>query len=344
MSEKMKAAFLVKNGAASKAFDYRETEVPKISDHEVLVKVEAFGLNFADVMCRLGLYPECPPLPTVIGYEVVGRVTAIGKDVDNLKVGDRTVGLTRFGGYAEYAKGDHRGFAAIPEEWDAATATCFATQYSTAWYSAKELINLRPEDVVLVHAAAGGVGSALVQIAKRTGCKVFGTAGSDEKLEFLKELGVDHPINYRKNDFAVEVKKIMKKERIDVIFDPIGGKSIKKGLNLLGPGGKIVCFGASALAGKKGIIGKLRVYLQFGIYHPTYFMMRSKSILGVNILKLGDYRPNTISRTLNDVIKEASAGFLKPQKVTTYKFSELAEAHEALEKRKTSGKVAILMG
>jgi NADPH:quinone reductase-like Zn-dependent oxidoreductase len=337
----MKAIYLVKNGPANKAFEIRDVDLPEIEPHEVLIKVEAFGLNYADVMARLGLYPECPPLPTVIGYEVVGRIHQTGSAVHNVKKGDRVLGLTLFGGYAEYAKSDSRGIIKIPEDWDAAKSTAYGVQYSTAWYSACVLLNLFPNDRVLIHAAAGGVGTALVQIAKHKGCIVFGTAGSDEKMEYLKSLGVDFPINYKKSDFENEIRKLNENNRIDVVFDPVGGKSIKKGLRLLGSGGRIVCFGASSMTGKNNIFTKLPVFLQFGFYHPAQLMMRSKSIMGVNMLKLGQNKPEIMKRVFRELIDEVNKGYLNPPKINTFSFDQISEAHEFMESRKSIGKIAI---
>ncbi|HEY4798706.1 MAG TPA: alcohol dehydrogenase catalytic domain-containing protein, partial [Bacteroidia bacterium] len=200
----MKAIYLVKNGKAESAFETREVSIPNPNENEVLIKSEAFGLNFADVMSRMGLYQDAPPIPCVLGYETVGRVESFGKAVTNFKRGQRVVAFTRFGSYAEYAVSDFRGVFPISDELDAGTACALATQYCTAWYAAEEMVNLQENDHVLVNAAAGGVGIALVQLAKRKKCIVYGTCGSDEKIEFLKQIGVDVPINYNKKDFQEE--------------------------------------------------------------------------------------------------------------------------------------------
>ena len=239
----MKAAVLVKNGDANNSFEIQEIAKPKVGPGQVLIKVEAFGLNFADIMARQGNYQDCPPLPAVIGYDVVGEIAEIGTSVDHVKVGDRVTSMTRFGGYAEYALADYRACAKISKDYPAGKATALTTQYCTAYYCFNEQMNLHAGDKVLIHAAAGGVGTALVQMAKDRGCEIFGTAGSDAKLEYLKSIGVDHPINYRTQDFEVEVRKIAGEQGIDAIFDPVGGKSVKKGLKLLGSGGRILLFG-----------------------------------------------------------------------------------------------------
>ena len=336
----MKAVFLVKNGAANDAFEIREAEKPKAGAEEVLIKVEGFGLNFADVMARLGLYKDCPPLPAILGYDIVGRVEETGENVTNLKVGDRVTAMTRFGGYAEYAITDARAAAKIPEQMDVSVAGALTTQYCTAYYCAEEMVRLHEGDRVLVHSAAGGVGTALVQLAKRKKCIIYGTVGSDEKVSFLKEQGVDFPINYRKHDFAKEIKKISNGERLDVVFDAVGGDYVKKGFKLLGAGGRLVLYGAAQMAGKN-ILGKIKVGLGFGLYHPAPLMMKSKSILGVYLLQIGDYRPAMLKRCLENVVQLTEAGELSPGIGKKFPFEKVGEAHAHLESRQSIGKIVV---
>ena len=214
----MKAAVLVKTGNPQTAFELREVPEPQLKANQVLIKVEVSGLNFADVMARNGLYREAPPLPSIIGYDVVGRVEAQGADVPDGLVGKRVTALSRFGGYAEFVATDYRGLAVIPEEMDAAEAVALATQYCTAYYAGYEMVNLHPGDHVLVHAAAGGVGTALTQLCKLKGCVVIGTSGSKDKFDYLKRNGVDHIINYREQDYSVEIEKLFKGKKTGCYF------------------------------------------------------------------------------------------------------------------------------
>ncbi len=338
----MKAYFLVRNGAADKAFELRDLPTLKPKAGEVLIHAEAFGLNFADVMARLGLYKDAPPLPAVVGYETVGRVAEVGEGVTNVKVGDRVVALSRFGGYAQAVVTDARATMLIPDDMDAGIATCLATQYATAWYAAEEMVRLHEGDHVLIHAAAGGVGIALIQMAKRRGAVIFGTAGSDEKLKFLKEQGVDYPINYRKVDFAVEIKKLGFDKKIDVVYDPIGGESLKKGMTLLTAGGRMVTYGASSMTEAKGNPFKiLGVALGFGIWSPIEFVTTSRSLLGINMLRIADNRPEILARCIKNVVELTASGDLKPVVGKTFPHTQLAEAHEYLASRQSIGKVAI---
>lgn len=337
----MKAAVLVKHGKAEEAFEMREVPRPEPAKGQVLIEVETSGLNFADVLARLGKYKDAPEPPSVIGYDVCGRISELGSDVSGVTVGQRVVALTRFGGYAEYALADARGLIHVDDDMDATKATALATQYCTAYYAGADLMNMYPGDHVLVHAAAGGVGTALVQLAKHRGCTVYGTAGSAKKLDYLREQGVDYPINYRESDWAEEVKKIRGKERLDVIFDPIGAKYVKIGFNLLGSGGRFVTFGASAFTNANSFFKKVQLGLQFGFYHPAKFLMTNKSMLGVNMLRLADYKPDAFGRVSQEVSKMAREGIFNPTAGGTFAADEFGKAHAFLESRKSIGKVAV---
>jgi NADPH:quinone reductase-like Zn-dependent oxidoreductase len=337
----MKAVYLVRHGNAMEAFEIREAELPVPDENQVRVKVEAFGLNFADVMARKGSYRDCPPLPCVIGYDVVGIIDAVGKNVSNVTAGDRVASFTRFGGYAQYVLIDARGVATISHEMLLTFAGALATQYCTAYYASYECVNVFPGEHVLVHAAAGGVGTALVQLLRHKGAVIFGTCGSEEKVQYLRSLGVDHPVNYRTSDYREVIRKILGKERLDVIFDSIGGKYVRDGIRLLGTGGRMVCYGAAQLSGAKNIFSKMKIALQFGIYHPASFIQKSKSLIGVYMLPLGDYKPKTVYRCLQAVVRLAHDGVIKPAGGLVFPVEQLAKAHDALEKRNTIGKVMV---
>ncbi len=336
----MRAQTLVKFGAPEKAFEIREHEIPTAGEGEVLVKVEGFGLNFADIMARKGLYQDCPPKPAVIGYDVVGEVAAIGAGVDHVSVGDRVSALTRFGGYAEYAITTKEAVAPIPKDMSLGVGLALATQYCTAYFCAEEMIQLHEGDHVLIHAAAGGVGTALVQWAKHRNCVIFGTA-SESKFEHIKKQGVHHPINYREKDFYSEIKAKIGERGLDVVFDAIGGKTFKKGWKLLGSGGRIVGFGASDLTGSKTPFGKLGTVLGFGLWHPVQLLTSSKSMLGVNMLRIADDRPASFQRVFRKVIEHTESGVFAPVASQEFAFEDLPKAHDFLESRKSIGKVSV---
>jgi len=201
----MKAVVLSQKGNAQKALQIQEAPTPTAGKDQIKIKVEAFGLNYADVMARLGLYVAAPKMPCVVGYEVVGLIDEVGEGVDAALIGKRVVAFTRFGGYAEYAVTSKDAFAEIGD-MDAGEACAIAVQYATAYYMACDAVHLHHGDKVMIHVGAGGVGTALIQLCKLRGCEIFANAGSDEKLKYMSEQGADHVINYRKNDYAEIVK------------------------------------------------------------------------------------------------------------------------------------------
>jgi NADPH:quinone reductase-like Zn-dependent oxidoreductase len=336
----MKAAVLVKNGDANAAFEIREVPKPTPGTAEVLIKVVAFGLNFADVMARNGMYKEAPPLPAILGYDVAGYVEAVGAAVTSIKQGDRVVAMTRFGGYAEYAVTNASAVIEIPPHVDMAAATALATQFCTAYFAAAEMTNLHHGDKVLIQSGAGGVGSALIQFAKHKGCEIFSTAGSKEKLAYLSSLSVQHPINYRENDFEAIIKETTNGKGVDVIFDAVGGSSVKKGFRSLAAGGRLVCFGAADMS-DKNIFGKIKAAIAFGFYHPVMLMVPSKSIIGINMLRVADEKPAVIQRCLEAVVQLTRENVFNPVAGKVFKVAEIAAAHTYLETRKSIGKVVV---
>ncbi len=340
----MKAYFLVKNGHADKAFELRETAIPSISIGQVLIRVEAFGLNFADVMARKGLYPEAPKKPAILGYDVVGRVEEISTELDRKLIGKRVLALTRFGGYAEYVSTDINGVVIIPEDMPVGIATALATQAATAVYMTEELIRMHKGEHVLIHSAAGGVGSILVQLALHHGCYVHATAGGKQKIQRLHDMGVHHAIDYVYEDFEKTVKKRLSeipKDGVDVVFDAVGGKSIKKGVKLLGAGGRMIMYGASAFTSARNIFGQLSTLLGFGFYHPLGLLNPSKSLLAINMLQIADKQPEVLNRVLRKSVDLADQKVISPYIGGVYPYTELAEAHEKLGQRDTMGKITI---
>lgn len=337
----MKAAVLVKFGKAENAFEIKEVPNPTLKEGQVLIETEGFGLNYADIMAYQGEYQDCPKLPTILGYDVVGRIKETKGTVGELKVGDRVTAMTRFGGYAEMVAAESSGCAKIKEEVLTGKAMALTTQYSTAYYCFNEVASLYKGDKVLIQAAAGGVGTALVQMALDRGCEIFGTCGSEAKMDYLREMGVHYPINYRKQDFFEEIKKINGDYGLDAVFDAVGGSSAKKSFKLLGSGGKLVLYGVASMT-DTNVFGKLGMVAGFGLYHPIQFMMSSKGITGVNMLRIGDDRPNTMKRSLNSVVKLLDERKIEPKVSKVFKIDQLVEALNYMKDRKSMGKVSVL--
>lgn len=336
----MKRIELFRHTIAKDAFRFVEQPQPAVLPGTVRIKVAYSGLNFADVMARKGLYQDAPPLPSVLGYDVSGTIESVGEGVTRFAVGDRVAALTRFGGYSEYAVCPALAVMHLPRHIGLPEGTALATQYGTAYYSAALLTQLQPGEKVLIQSAAGGVGTALVQYALHRQCEVFGTTGSPEKMPLLEKAGVQHPINLKEMDFFSAVQSITHNKGIDVVFDAVGGSSVKKGVRLLRPGGRLICYGASAMT-SQSLLGKIRVALGFGWYHPISLMMPSKSLLGVNMLHIGDERPELLQLCLSGVTELAEAGVFQPHASQVFPVAEIAQAHELLEKRGSVGKIVL---
>ena len=335
------AFFLCKTGAAHDAFELRSLIVPVPVGNEVVIESEAFGLNYADVMARRGLYREAPPFPCVVGYELVGKVVQCGPAADQSLLGKRVVAFCRFGGYAKHVITND--YAAVPVgEEDAAELLALCTQAVTAYYMAEYLTPIHASDTVLIHAAAGGVGSILIQLAKLKGARVIAKVGQAEKENVVKALGADFVVNYRKGDYAVQIADYLKGERLDISFNPVAGSTYKKDMALLGSGGRMLLFGGSELAqGKWGILSKLNFVRKMGLLLPIGLMMRSKNVLGVNMLKIADNKPIVLETCLKAVVQLFAEGKIKPQVGGVYPAEQLPEAHAALESGKTTGKLAV---
>lgn len=338
---KTQAYQLIKNDVAEKAFKFSEIELKNLEKDEVLVEVNAFGLNYADVMARNGLYRECPPLPTVIGYEVVGKITEVGNGDDKHLVGKKVVAFTRFGGYAKHVV-TKKDAVAVIDNYDENKALCLATQYVTAYYMSNYVTNIFPNEKVLVHAAAGGVGTALIQLLKLKQAFIIAKTGSDKKVDYLKDLGVDEIVNYNKVNYWEKVQKILGEDCLDVSFNPVAGSTFKKDFKLIGSNGRLLVFGGSERSGKKwGIFSTLNFVRKMGIIIPIGLMMRSKSIIGVNMLKVADYKPEVMGICLQECVKLALDEKIDPQVGAVYEKGNLVDAHKFLESGQSTGKIVV---
>lgn len=337
----MKAIYLTKFGKAHEAFEIREVADPNPVEGEVCVKVEISGLNFADVLGRKGLYPALPAPPVVMGYDVVGTVESVGEGVSSEWIGKRVACLTRFGGYAEKVCTAVTGIAELPASVTSNEACALATQYVTALYMCDFIQQTKQGDRVLIHAAAGGVGTALIQLLKERDCEIFATVGSDEKVNALAKQGIT-AINYNTHDYEVEVRKHLGNVNLDVTFNSIGGKTFKQDMRLLGAGGRLMLFGFSDRTSKwGGKLATLKLVFDMGRIIPLMLLGRSQSVMGVNMLKVADEHPEIIGKLLNQLVKMHVEGKIKPLIGGEYSFAEIAKAHQYLESRKSSGKIIL---
>ena len=302
-----------------------DVPVPEPGAGEALVKIEATGVNFIDVYHRTGLYPTKPPF--VPGMEAAGVVEAIGPGVTEVKPGDRVAYAMQMGSYAEYAAVPAWTLAPLPEAIDASVGAAIMLQGMTAHYLSHSTFPIEPGHRVLIHAAAGGVGRLLVQLAKARGALVYGTAGTDEKAEIARSAGADECIVYTRTDFAEEVKRLTDGAGVHVVYDSVGQATFDKSLACLSPRGYLVLFGQSS-----------------GPVPPVDLQVLSRSgSLYVTRPTLGNYMQNRaelLERT-GDLFRRIAAGELDVRIDSRFALSEAAEAHRRLEGRGSSGKIIL---
>ncbi len=341
MKIKSEAFFLCKTGTPEEAFELRSFEINEPKENQVLIEVEAFGLNYADVMARKGLYREAPDFPCVVGYEVVGRVISTGVSAKNDLVGKRVIAFCRFGGYAKHVITTDIATVVVGDQ-PSEELLALTTQSVTAYYMGMYLTPIHSIDTVLIHAAAGGVGTILIQLAKMQGATVIAKIGRAEKAEVVKKLGADFVVNYNDSDYIEQIKTFLKGDRIDVSYNPVAGSTYKKDMSILGSGGRMVLFGGSELSnGKWGILSKLNFVRRMGLVLPIGLMMRSKNILGVNMLKIADNRPKILEFCLQESFRLFREGKIVPQVGGSYSAKEFNEAHAMLESGKSTGKLSV---
>lgn len=338
---KSEGYFLKQKGISKRAFELRSFETRKLEINEVLIETEAFGLNYADVMARNGLYREAPPMPCILGYEVVGKIIEVGSSENHELIGKRVVAFCRFGGYARHVVTQVNACAMI-DSMDANQALALATQGVTAFYMSRYIAPIKPNENVLIHAAAGGVGTLLIQLAKAEGARVFAKVGSDEKRELCMELGADFTINYKSGDYSVELARMLGDGYLDVSFNPVGGATFKSDMKLSGAGSKIILFGGSDLAnGKWGFLSQLNFVRKMGFFTPIVLMMKSKSIIGVNMLKIADSKPDVLQLCMQSMVDLYKSGKITVTTGGKFNFNQLFEAHDLLESGKSMGKISV---
>jgi NADPH:quinone reductase-like Zn-dependent oxidoreductase len=303
---------------------------------QVAIEVAAAGINFADMMARVGLYPDAPKPPVVVGYEVAGTVLAVGPGVDNVQPGQRVIAGTRFGGYAEQVLVKAADTVPLPDDLSFEQGAAIPVNYPTAWAGLIRYGTLQPGERVLIHAAAGGVGIAATQIAKRAGAEVYGTA-SPSKHEAIRGLGVDHAVDYTRSGWERDLPQF------DVIMDAIGGKSFRTGYNLLNPGGRLVCFGASAVMSgeKRNLVTAARAAARMPRFNLIKQMSASKAVIGLNMLTLWDHA-GTVEPWLGPLREMLDDGTIAPVVAEAFPFDRAADAHRFIAERRNIGKVVLV--
>jgi NADPH:quinone reductase-like Zn-dependent oxidoreductase len=341
----MKAVVLTRSGGPE-VFEVLERPDPDVGAGEVRIAVHAAGLNFADTMARVGLYPAAPKPPCVLGYEVAGEVETVGEGVTGLTVGQRVMAGTKFGGQAELAVAQARDVMPMPEHLSFEEGAAFCVNYGTAYAALMIMGGLREGNRVLIHAAAGGVGIAATQVARITGAEIFGTA-SAAKHEAIKAQGVDHPIDYRTQDFKAEIRRLTNGEGVDVILDPMGPTSFRKDYRILRPGGRLIMYGLSEAMNENG--RDMRAALRSLLRMPTSTMPwwnagrllnQNRGVFGLNLLSWWR-REGGMDRITAPLLSDLNSKQLMPVVARSYPFEQAGDAHRYLAERRNIGKVVL---
>jgi NADPH:quinone reductase-like Zn-dependent oxidoreductase len=342
----MRAVVITRHGGPE-VLAVRELPDPAVDPGRVRIEVRAAGINFADLMARSGMYPDAPPLPSVVGYEVAGIVEAGGEGVESCAAGDRVMAATRFGGHAELCSVAARDVLPLPAEMSFEQGAAVPVNYGTAYAGVVLMGGLREGDRLLVHAAAGGVGIAATQLAAARGAEVFGTA-SAAKHDAIRAQGVDHAIDYRTVDFEAEVLRLTGGEGIDIAFDAIGPTSFRKDYRLLRPGGRLVCYGLSEVqsgegrdlaAAVKGLVRMTTATMPW--WKSMAIMNENKGVFGLNMLHWWD-REGSLDRVVAPLADDLAAGRLEPVVAASFPFDEAAAAHRYIHERRNVGKVVLV--
>jgi NADPH:quinone reductase-like Zn-dependent oxidoreductase len=331
----MRAVVVTKHGGPE-VLRVQERPEPVTGPGQARIEVAAAGINFADVMARIGVYPDAPKPPCVVGYEVAGTVVEVGPGVEGVVHGERVMAATEFGGYADQVVVPAADVIALPEGMSFEEGAAVPINYATAWSGLVGHGNLQPGERVLIHAAGGGVGIAATQIAKHHGAEVYGTA-SPGKHDAIRRFGVDHAIDYRVEGWQAGLPKF------DLVMDALGGKSFRISYELLRPGGRLVAFGASAIVSgaRRNPVSALRTVLAMPRFNMIKQMRHSKTVIGLNLLtewrERGsiDYWAAPLRELLED-------GTIKPVVAATFEFERAGEAQQLLVERRNVGKVLLV--
>ena len=324
--------------------ELREAADPLPRQGEVRIRVEAAGVNFADIVARLGLYPDLPPMPVVPGYEVAGRIDAVGEGVGVDWIGRDILACSRFGGYSDVVcVPEHQAFVR-PAEMSAEQGAALPVNYLTAYLLIELMGGLGSGETVLIHSAGGGVGIAAIQLARRIGARIIGTA-SAAKHDFLKSIGVEHCIDYTTEDFVKRVRELTGGDGVELVIDPVGGASFKKSFQLLAPSGRLGMFGMSA-----SVTGKTRSRLAFlkaalstpwFQFNPFALIQHNKGVFGVNLGHLW-HHANRLSAWMEVLLQYYRLSVTRPVIAASFSFEQAAEAHHYIQDRKNIGKVLLV--
>jgi NADPH:quinone reductase-like Zn-dependent oxidoreductase len=336
----MRQVWITKAGPPE-VLQVREAPDPAPGAGEVRIRVEASGINFADLMARMGVYPDAPKIPCVVGYEVAGRVEALGEGVSEFQVDEPVLALTHFGGYADVVCVPTVAVFPRPAQMSAQVGAGMLVNYITAYQLLVVMGSLHQGERVEIQSAAGGVGLAALDLCRIYGAETIGIA-SASKHDFLRSRGLDHAIDSRGADVAREIRQISKGEGVEIVLDSQGGPSWKQSYSLLAPTGRLVVFGASSLASgdSRSVLSLLRLVLTMPRLTPLRLMDDNRGIMGVNVGHLW-HKPEMIRGWVEQLLSWYAEGKFAPHIDRAFPFEQAAAAHQYLHDRKAIGKVLL---
>ena len=333
----MKAVIVTKHGDPDK-MEIQDVSMPIPGPNEICIKVSKAGINFADILSRMGLYPGAPKPPFTPGMEVSGTIHELGPDVEGFEVGDRVVGSGTNGGYAEYTVSNCKGVFKIPKDVSFEMAASFPAVYLTSYLMIIHPGDLQPGESILIHGAAGGVGLASIELAKIAGAKtIFGTC-SPSKHEFIQERGV-LPVD--KDNFLAEIMQWTDDKGVDLVLDPIGGEHLMQSYRCLGSGGRVCSFGISDMApGKKrSHWHRIKSWLSFPKFDPLKMMTSNRGVFGIHLGRWKNWEH--LDKARKDLMGWISEGKISPHVDKVFPSEKVSDAHHYIQDRKNIGKVLL---
>lgn len=335
----MRQVWITKVGGPE-VLQIREAPDPEAKAGEIRIRVKAAGVNFADLLARQGLYPDAPKLPAVVGYEVAGVVDQVGAGAP-FQIGDRVGAFTRFGGYSDTVVSPTDFAFPLPPGLPFEAGAAIPVNYLTAWLMLVHQGNVQKGDKVLIHAAAGGVGQAALQICRWRGAEVFGTA-SAAKHGRLRDLGVTHCIDYHRQDFEAEVSKITGGRGVEIVLDAVGGESYRKSYRCLAPLGKLMMFGISSFSSseRRNLLTVAKGMWQMPTFKPLALLNENRGVMGFNLGHLWD-RKEALAQAMAEIMSLVAQGVFQPVVDRTFPLERAGEAHATLHAHQNFGKVLL---
>ncbi len=333
-------AIVLRRTGPPKTLRLEEVPEPVAGPGEILIQVRASGVNFADVLARQGLYPEAPARPFIPGFETSGEVLALGEGANGLKVGQRVLAYHRRGGYAERVAVPAQQVIPLPDAIGMQSAVVLPLNYGTAYIALYRTGPVEPGMRLFLHAAAGGVGLAAVDLARRAGLEIVGAASSHFKRERLQAEGVKHVVDSRRVHVDRVARGLYGRDGgFDIIIDSVGGRTVAQGMHALRPGGRLVSTGVGRIS-RRGILGAVALLLSTPRLDSLDLLQKSRGFYGVNLLPLMRDAEG-VRRILEEMIRLAEKQEIHPEPGRVMALAEAGVAHQLLERRRNVGKIVL---